>query len=152
VVAVAGTLLICAEEASSSLLSMLSLPDGESWFSPRILFSRAGVRPYLWRRSQTFPHKARTRCSPASRLLPSSGEANGRHSPVDSFGTCRITISCQDRFLLQISYHPGAVIVRDARERCLHLSRRQRMIRHGAKAARLVDVDFAAVLREGYAD
>jgi hypothetical protein len=78
VVAVPGTLLICVEEASSSLLSMLSLPDGESWFSPRILFSRAGVRPYLWRRSQTFPREARTRCSPASRPLPSSGEANGR--------------------------------------------------------------------------
>ena len=68
------------------------------------------------------------------------------------FGTCRITISCQDRFLLRISDRPGTVIVGDAGERCLHLSRRKRMIRHSAKAARLVDVDFAAVLRGGYAD
>src|SRR3954447_13251611 len=72
--------------------------------------------------------------------------------PSRLLGTCRITISCQDGFLLQISYHPGTAIARDAGEPCLHLSRRQRMIRHGAKAARLVDVDFAAVLREGYAD
>ena len=41
---------------------------------------------------------------------------------------------------------------RDAGERCLHLSGRQGMIRHRAKAARLVDVDFAAVLPGGYAD
>ena len=67
-------------------------------------------------------------------------------------GTCRITISCQDRFLLRISDRPGTVIVGDAGERCLHLSRRKRMIRHSAKAAGTVDVDFAAVLRGGYAD
>ena len=68
------------------------------------------------------------------------------------FGTCRITISCQDRFLLRISDRPGTVIVGDAGERCLHVPRRKRMIRHSAKAAGPVDVDFAAVLRGGYAD
>jgi len=66
--------------------------------------------------------------------------------------TRRITISSEDRFLLRLTDRPGTVSVGEAGERCLHLSRRQRMIRHSEKAARLVDVDLAAMLSRGYAD
>src|SRR5437868_13010883 len=119
--------------------------------SPRILFARAGVQPCLWCATRTCPGEV----EPDVLLRVGSSHPVGK--PVIELarrllGTCRITISCQDRFLLRISYGPRTVNVRDAGERCLHLSRRERMIRHSAKAARLVDVNFAAVLPGGYAD